>query len=87
MCWQVLHWPSVFHIFGSMGVLWWGLWEWRAASSPDVDPRCGSEERELLASTTITRVSTPLCSQGSAKGLRSCENHYNFICRSKHVSN
>jgi hypothetical protein len=56
---QVLHWPSVFHIFGSLGVAWWALWEWRAASSPDSDPRCGAEERRLLASTTITRVREP----------------------------
>ena len=70
LCRQVLHWPSVFHIFGSLGVLWWGLWEWRAASSPDVDPRCGSEERELLASTTITRVRLLLVCAGQAAAQR-----------------
>ena len=53
---QVLHWPSVFHIFGSLGVLWWALWEWRAASSPDADPLCSESERALLASTTVKRV-------------------------------
>ena len=53
---QVLHWPSVFHIFGSLGVAWWALWEWRAASSPDDDPLCSESERSLLASTTVKRV-------------------------------
>lgn len=49
-----LTWPSVFHIFGSIGVLWFFLWEWQAASSPAEDPRCSAEEKELLASTTST---------------------------------
>ena len=53
---KVLHWPSVFHIFGSLGVVWWALWEWRAASSPDTDPLCSESERALLASTTVKRV-------------------------------
>lgn len=51
---QWLTWPSVFHIFGSIGVLWFFLWEWQAASSPAEDSRCSAEEKELLASTTST---------------------------------
>lgn len=51
---QWLTWPSVFHIFGSIGVLWFFLWEWQAASSPEEDSRCSAEEKELLASTTST---------------------------------
>ncbi|KAK9906613.1 hypothetical protein WJX75_004949 [Coccomyxa subellipsoidea] len=47
-----LTWPSVFHIFGSIGVLWFLLWEWQATSSPLEDSRCSPEEKELLAANT-----------------------------------
>lgn len=55
---QWLHWPSVFHIFGSMGILWFLLWEWQAASSPSEDDRCSQEEREMLATTTTNKVTS-----------------------------
>ncbi|CAL5227495.1 g10477 [Coccomyxa viridis] len=50
-----LHWPSVFHIFGTLGVLWYFVWEWRAASAPDEDERCTQAERDLLAKNTVER--------------------------------
>ncbi len=53
---QWLHWPSVFHIFGSLGVLWYFVWEWRSASAPDEDERCSQAEKDLLAKNTIERV-------------------------------
>ena len=53
---QWLHWPSVFYIFGSLGVLWYFVWEWRSASAPDEDDRCSQAEKDLLAKNTVERV-------------------------------
>lgn len=80
---QWLTWPSVFHIFGSIGVLWYLLWEWQAASSPTEDPRCEADERELLAANTsgskVSHLSfSPVMQQGSVP-------HYNgspWLCTS-----
>ncbi len=58
---QWLHWPSVFHIFGTLGVLWYFVWEWRAASAPDEDERCTQAERDLLAKNTVERVGLKMC--------------------------
>ena len=57
MAMQWLHWPSVFHIFGGIGVLWYLVWEWQSASAPDEDDRCSKAEKELLAKGTLERVS------------------------------
>ena len=59
---QWLHWPSVFHIFGSLGVLWYFVWEWRSASAPDEDERCSQAEKDLLAKNTVERVGPMLTS-------------------------
>lgn len=38
-------WPSVFYIFGSLGVLWYTAWNNRAASTPADDPRISKAEK------------------------------------------
>jgi ACS family sodium-dependent inorganic phosphate cotransporter len=38
-------WPSVFYIFGSLGVLWYTAWNHRAASTPSDDPHISREEK------------------------------------------
>jgi ACS family sodium-dependent inorganic phosphate cotransporter len=38
-------WPSVFYIFGSLGVLWYTAWSKRAASTPSDDPLISREEK------------------------------------------
>jgi hypothetical protein len=40
-----LGWPSVFYVFGSMGVLWYLAWKKRAASTPSEDPLISREEK------------------------------------------
>lgn len=42
-------WPSVFYVFGSVGVLWWVLWWVQAADSPEADRRASSKERLFIA--------------------------------------
>ena len=63
---QWLHWPSVFHIFGSLGVLWYFVWEWKAASAPAEDDRCSQAEKDLLAKNTLERVRWPCLSESSS---------------------
>lgn len=38
-------WPSVFYIFGSLGVLWYTAWSSKAASTPQDDPSISREEK------------------------------------------
>ena len=38
-------WPSVFYIFGSLGVFWYTWWSSRAASTPQDDPTISREEK------------------------------------------
>ena len=51
----------MFHIFGTLGVLWYFVWEWQSASAPDEDARCTQAEKELLAKNTIERVGAMTC--------------------------
>lgn len=41
-------WPSVFHVFGSFGMVWIYFWSRLASSSPGVDPTISDEEREYI---------------------------------------
>eukprot|EP00210_Caulerpa_lentillifera_P009228 g8797.t1 len=45
---QFMKWPSVFYIFGSLGVLWFGLWNQSAHSSPREDPLISQLEVECI---------------------------------------
>jgi MFS family permease len=40
-----LGWPSVFYIFGSLGVVWYWAWRARAASTPADDPALSKAEK------------------------------------------
>eukprot|EP00891_Asterochloris_glomerata_P000290 jgi/Astpho2/290/fgenesh1_pm.00010_%23_21_t len=52
---QVLHWPSVFYIFGFMGIFWFIAWQKFAGSSPEEDTRISTEERSYIVDQTVTR--------------------------------
>ncbi len=45
-------WPSVFYVFGALGVIWCALWYPLAANGPLVDKRVSAAERELLLHST-----------------------------------
>jgi len=53
-------WPSVFYVFGGLGVLWCLLWFKFAHSSPQDHPRISEEELEF-----INRNVPPTCKEGS----------------------
>ncbi|CAM6126738.1 unnamed protein product [Calypogeia fissa] len=44
-------WPSVFFVFGSMGAIWFALWQQNAYSTPGEDPTLSDEERALILRT------------------------------------
>ena len=52
-----LQWPSVFYIFGFMGIFWYLSWDKNAASNPETDTVCSEEERQFIMQNTITGVS------------------------------
>ena len=54
---EVLSWPSVFYIFGAVGVLWYLVWQSQAASSPAADPAISKEERSYIEETSVLAVS------------------------------
>ncbi|KAK9808476.1 hypothetical protein WJX73_010302 [Symbiochloris irregularis] len=50
---QVLGWPSVFFIFGSLGLAWFALWQNKADSLPSEDKRVSDQEREYIQGNTV----------------------------------
>lgn len=48
-------WPSVFYIFGSIGVAWFVWWVKRAASSPKDDPLITKEEESYIGQNAVTK--------------------------------
>lgn len=47
-------WPSVFYGFGSLGSIWFALWQLKARSSPSEDPEVSEDEkRHILGGNTI----------------------------------
>ncbi|XP_037428534.1 probable anion transporter 4, chloroplastic [Triticum dicoccoides] len=47
-------WPSVFYGFGSLGSIWFTLWQLKARSSPSEDPEVTKDEkRHILGGSTI----------------------------------
>ena len=53
---EVLTWPSVFYIFGSLGVVWYLVWQAKAASSPAADPAISKDERAYIEQTSVIAV-------------------------------
>lgn len=51
-----LQWPSVFYVFGFIGIFWFLAWEKNASSSPAVDNRISKEEKDYITSKTIKQV-------------------------------
>lgn len=45
---QKFGWASVFYSFGSVGAIWFALWQRNAHSSPLEDPELSAEEKELI---------------------------------------
>lgn len=46
-------WPSVFYIFGALGIVWYLCWASRSAASPGEDPRCSEEERAYITASAV----------------------------------
>lgn len=56
-----LSWPSVFYIFGSLGLVWYALWRDRAASTPAQDDSLSAGERAYIqANTTKSSQATEI---------------------------
>lgn len=51
-----LQWPSVFYVFGVVGIFWFLAWERNASSSPAVDDKISDSEREYITKATIKQV-------------------------------
>eukprot|EP00877_Chromochloris_zofingiensis_P007547 jgi/Chrzof1/3045/Cz12g09150.t1 len=49
---QSLGWPSVFYVFGSWGVVWYTVWNKRAASTPAEDPLLSQAEKSYILANT-----------------------------------
>lgn len=47
-------WPSVFYGFGSLGSIWFAMWQLKARSSPSEDPEVTEDEkRHILGGSTV----------------------------------
>ena len=55
---QAAGWPSVFFLFGGIGVIWWFVWNYRAASTPMEDPGMSISERDYITANAISKVSS-----------------------------
>lgn len=58
---EVLNWPSVFYIFGAVGLLWFWAWQSKSSSSPGVDATISDEEKNYIEETSVISVSS-ICS-------------------------
>ncbi|XP_072965903.1 probable anion transporter 4, chloroplastic isoform X1 [Typha angustifolia] len=48
-------WPSVFYAFGSLGSIWFALWQIKAHSSPKDDPELTAEEKKLILGGSVSK--------------------------------
>ncbi|RAL37331.1 hypothetical protein DM860_000025 [Cuscuta australis] len=48
-------WPSVFFSFGSLGTVWFALWQSKSHSSPLDDPDLLPEEKKLILSNSVSK--------------------------------
>ncbi|VAH96255.1 unnamed protein product [Triticum turgidum subsp. durum] len=54
-------WPSVFYGFGSLGSIWFTLWQLKARSSPSEDPEVTEDEkRHILGGSTLKEPVTSI---------------------------
>jgi MFS transporter, ACS family, solute carrier family 17 (sodium-dependent inorganic phosphate cotransporter), other len=54
-------WPSVFYIFGGLGVIWWAFWTYRASSTPAESNTISKSELEFISkNTAVKQVLQPL---------------------------
>ncbi|TVU34077.1 hypothetical protein EJB05_15903 [Eragrostis curvula] len=54
-------WPSVFYGFGSLGTVWFALWQSKARSSPEDDPELSkAEKKHILGGTTLKEPVTSI---------------------------
>ncbi|XP_062201748.1 probable anion transporter 4, chloroplastic isoform X2 [Phragmites australis] len=54
-------WPSVFYAFGSLGSVWFALWQSKARSSPDDDPEISKAEKShILGGSTLKEPVTSI---------------------------
>ncbi|NP_001130577.1 Probable anion transporter 4, chloroplastic-like [Zea mays] len=54
-------WPSVFYAFGSLGTVWFALWQSKAHSSPDDDPELSkAEKRHILGGSALKEPVTSI---------------------------
>lgn len=44
-------WPTVFYVFGGLGVIWFAIWMPLAADSPAHHPTISKEERDYICSS------------------------------------
>ena len=76
---QWLGWPSVFFIFGSLGLVWFALWLNKAESSPSQDSRVSEKERAYIKGNTVEPVSASAGPEGLGKGLNRPQPKYSSI--------
>ncbi|KAI4371556.1 hypothetical protein MLD38_019776 [Melastoma candidum] len=48
-------WPSVFYTFGSLGSIWFALWQQKAHSSPKEDPELSESEKKVILGGNISK--------------------------------
>uniref|UniRef100_A0A7S3VMN6 Major facilitator superfamily (MFS) profile domain-containing protein n=1 Tax=Dunaliella tertiolecta TaxID=3047 RepID=A0A7S3VMN6_DUNTE len=51
-------WPSLFHIFGSLGIIWFFAWQLKSSSSPEEDNKVSGEEREYVMANTVSSATS-----------------------------
>ena len=54
LCESRLGWPSVFYLFGGLGVLWFVAWALLVHDGPDVHPSISPQEKQFLQVTGDT---------------------------------
>ncbi|KAK1289331.1 hypothetical protein QJS10_CPB18g01608 [Acorus calamus] len=48
-------WPSVFFAFGSLGSIWFALWQRKAYSTPKEDPGLCADEKALILNSSVSK--------------------------------
>ncbi|KAH0448013.1 hypothetical protein IEQ34_021813 [Dendrobium chrysotoxum] len=48
-------WPSVFYSFGSLGSVWFAVWQSKAYSSPNEDPELSLDEKRLILDGSVSK--------------------------------